>query len=64
LEEEMSFKAKHINLTAAGFDIYFSWVNEVDNIYHSVDLNIDQVVLLMKQAAEIISRCSIVRPIP
>jgi len=60
----MNYKAKHINLTASGYDLYFSWVNEEDDVYHSVDLNIDQVVLLMKRAAEILSSCSIVRRVP
>ena len=63
-EAKMGYDAKTVHLGTEGMDIYFYWVDKSDSVYHSVNLNIDQVVLLMKQAAEIISQCSIVRPIP
>jgi hypothetical protein len=52
--------ARATALVKDGGKYYFSWVDEETMVYHSVDLNLDQVAVLLKQAADIINGCYII----
>lgn len=56
----MPFTAKTIHLGKDAHGFYFSWVEEKDSIYRSVELNIQQVALLLKQASDVLYSNSII----
>ncbi len=56
----MTFTAKTIHLGRDALGFYFSWVDQADSVYHSVELNIEQVALLLKQASDTLYNNSII----
>ena len=55
----MPFTAKSVGLRRDEYGYCFYWVEESDSTFRSVELNVDQVALLLKQAADLISQCRI-----
>jgi len=60
LEDEMDYQANSVHLGKDTNRFYFGFVDRKDHRYYQVELNTDQLALLLKQAAELISHCSIV----
>jgi hypothetical protein len=56
----MPYTAKTIHLGKNAHGFCFSWVDQTDSIYRSVELNIEQVALLLKQASDVLYSNSII----